>query len=258
MASNDIPAALASLIAKHSVPSFTPSDPEFETLRQAYLPTSKLPSRIIRPETAEQVAEIVDALAAAAIPFTVRAGGHDLQSRSTASGAVQLDLRRMAAVSIAADRRTAWIGGGANLKDVLAALEPAGLTAPVGNYGSVGYVGWSTYGGYGPYSGDFGLGVDHIVGARVVLADGRLVDADERLLKGLRGGGPSNWGVVVELEIRVHETKQVGTTTTVPPPLFLPPKNIADLFAFSFRLDRSRRALSSTSRLISKVPPPRS
>jgi FAD/FMN-containing dehydrogenase len=153
---------------------------------------------------------LVSAFAEAAVPFTVRSGGHDLQNRSIANGVVQLDLRLLATVEVASNRQTARIGGGANFRDVLGALEPAGLTAPVGNYGSVGYVAWSTYGGYGPYIGKFGLGTDGIVGARVVLPDGSLIDADQRLLKCLRGGGPSNWGVVVELEIKVHELQQVG------------------------------------------------
>jgi FAD/FMN-containing dehydrogenase len=209
MSPTELPTAVASVIKAHSITCISPSQPEFEVLRQGYVPTSNLPSHIIRPQTADNVAKLVSAFAEAAIPFTVRSGGHDLQSRSTANGVVQLDLRLLATVQIASDRQTARIGGGASLRDVLGALEPAGLTAPVGNYGSVGYVGWSTYGGYGPYIGKFGLGTDGIVGARVVLPDGSLIDADERLLKCLRGGGPSNWGVVVELEIKVHEVQQV-------------------------------------------------
>lgn len=72
-----------------------------------------------------------------------------------------------------------------------------------GSLSSVGYVGWSTLGGYGALTNRFGLGVDQIVGARVVNAAGEVVDADDDMLEGIRGGG-GTLGVIVELTIRVY------------------------------------------------------
>jgi hypothetical protein len=68
--------------------------------------------------------------------------------------------------------------------------------------------------GYGIMAGKYGLGCDQIVGAKVVLADGRTVDADERLLKGLRGAGPA-FGVIVELEIKVYPLTEVNAATNL-------------------------------------------
>lgn len=74
---------------------------------------------------------------------------------------------------------------------------------------SVGYVGWATLGGYGPFSSSHGLGADQIVGAKVVDAKGELVEADEELLKGIRGGG-GIFGIIVELTIKVYPLKEVS------------------------------------------------
>lgn len=74
---------------------------------------------------------------------------------------------------------------------------------------SVGYVGWATLGGYGPFSGMYGLGADQIAGARLVDARGELVDANEELLKGIRGGG-GIFGVIVELTVKVYPLKEVS------------------------------------------------
>jgi FAD/FMN-containing dehydrogenase len=72
----------------------------------------------------------------------------------------------------------------------------------------VGYAGWSMLGGYGPFSSSYGLGVDQIVGAKVVKADGDVIDADEELLFGIRGVG-GTLGVVVELTIKVYPVGKV-------------------------------------------------
>ncbi len=72
----------------------------------------------------------------------------------------------------------------------------------------MGYVGWATLGGYGPFSPNFGLGVDQIVAAKLVNHKGELIEADDELLKGLRGGG-GIFGVVVEMTIKVYPLKEV-------------------------------------------------
>jgi FAD/FMN-containing dehydrogenase len=79
-----------------------------------------------------------------------------------------------------------------------------------GSVGSVGYVGWSTNGGYGPFSSLYGLGVDQIVGAKLVNYKGELVEASDDLLKGIRGAG-NIFGVIVELTIKVFPLKEVST-----------------------------------------------
>lgn len=55
----------------------------------------------------------------------------------------------------------------------------------------------------------YGMGVDQIIGAKVVNANGEIQDADEEMLVGIRGGGGS-LGIIVELTIKVHPISTVS------------------------------------------------
>jgi FAD/FMN-containing dehydrogenase len=67
-------------------------------------------------------------------------------------------------------------------------------------------------GGYGPLIGRFGLALDNLLAAQVVLADGRVVLADPdhepELFWALRGGG-GNFGVVTAMRHRLHSVPSV-------------------------------------------------
>jgi FAD/FMN-containing dehydrogenase len=79
---------------------------------------------------------------------------------------------------------------------------------PVGWCRSVGVVGAVLGGGYGVLGRYYGLGADHLVSARVLLADGRVVraaaDEHEDLFWALRGAGGGNFGVVLSVELRTR------------------------------------------------------
>ena len=56
--------------------------------------------------------------------------------------------------------------------------------------------------------GNFGLGVDQILGAKVVTHEGKIVEADERMLQVIRGGG-GTLGVIVAMTIKVYPLDKV-------------------------------------------------
>jgi ketosteroid isomerase-like protein len=163
------------------------------------------PAVVVRCLDASEVQAVVLAAAAAGLPLSVRGGGHDWAGRALREGGVVVDLSLMRSVRIEGD--VASVAGGATNLDVMSAAERSGLTAAAGSTGGVGFAGLALGGGYGPLVGRFGLALDNLLGAEVVLADGRLVAADATrepdLFWALRGGG-GNLGVVVSLRVRLH------------------------------------------------------
>jgi FAD/FMN-containing dehydrogenase len=135
----------------------------------------------------------------------------------------------MNAVAICPDKGAARISGGARAADIVVLTDPLGL-APV--TGSVGMAGLTLGGGYGPLIGRFGLAVDNLMAATVVLADGRVVvataDYEEDLLWALRGGG-GNFGVVIEMRHRLHHLPTVRSGLLIYP--FAHAKAILDGYA---------------------------
>jgi FAD/FMN-containing dehydrogenase len=162
-------------------------------------------------DTTEDVQAAVRIARSHQLPLSVRGGGHDWAGRALRDGGLVIDLTRMRHVEVDAVGRTATVAGGATASDVTAAV-PHGLAAVTGNVGAVGMGGFLLGGGYSHLSTRFGLAVDNLLGAEVVLADGRLVWADASrnpdLFWGLRGGG-GNFGVVTSMRIRLHPVSKV-------------------------------------------------
>ncbi|MEI9899829.1 MAG: FAD-binding oxidoreductase [Hyphomicrobium sp.] len=170
-----------------------------------------MPLAVVHCRTSLDVVAAVKAAGESNIPLSVRGGGHDWAGRALCGGIV-VDLSAMNAVAVDPGRGFADIAGGARAADAVAATDPLGLAVVTGSVGAVGMAGLTLGGGYGPLIGRFGLALDNLLAAQVVLADGRMVVASERqepdLFWALRGGG-GNFGVVVSMRHRVHPVPKV-------------------------------------------------
>jgi FAD/FMN-containing dehydrogenase len=191
------------------VPWIETASAEYESKRKTYnLDNTSSPSAIACPRHAQDVAALVRYAIESNLPITVRSGGHDIFGRSIVQSALCIDMRAIDFVEIAPDRKSAKIGGGILTGKLIEVLSKEGLATPFGSVPSVGYFGWASLGGYGALSGQWGLGVDQIIGAEVVDANGEVIQADEEMLKGIRGAG-GNFGIVVGLQIKLCELKTV-------------------------------------------------
>jgi FAD/FMN-containing dehydrogenase len=163
-------------------------------------------------ETSADVQAAVRVARRHGMPFSVRAGGHDWAGRALRPDGLVIDLSRMGQIIVDSQSRIATVQGGAKSKDVAAAAGAHGLLAALGNCGAVGMAGLTLGGGYGPLNGLYGLAADNLLGAEVVLADGRRVttnpDEEPELFWAIRGGG-GNFGVVTSLQVQLHETRHM-------------------------------------------------
>lgn len=174
-------------------------------------PVGRMPRTVVHCRSLQDIQLAIAAARSAGLSLSVRGGGHDWAGRALCDGLV-IDLGEMRHVVVSPDRRSARISGGARAFDVLAATDPLGLAAVTGSCSAVGMAGLTLGGGYGPLIGRFGLALDNLMAADVVLADGRIVTAEpgrnEDLFWALRGGG-GNFGVVAAIRVRLHELPNV-------------------------------------------------
>ncbi|WP_088343728.1 MULTISPECIES: FAD-binding oxidoreductase [Rhodomicrobium] len=170
------------------------------------------PALVVPCRTPADVQNAVTAAQAHGIPLSARGGGHDWAGRALRDGGLVLDLSAMRGVSVDAAARVATVAGGATARDLSMAAGAHGLAAVTGNSSGIGMAGYLLGGGYGALTPRFGLALDNLLGAEIVLADGRLVIADAlqntELFWALRGGG-GNFGVVVSMKIRLHPVAEL-------------------------------------------------
>lgn len=184
---------------------YTRSSPHFTNLKSIWnlQHTENNPLVLIRATSTEDVSTVIKFCVANNLPLTVRSGGHDLWGRSNVTDAVILDVRELNDIKLAEDKQSVTIGGGVQTGPLIDFLDSHGLVTSCTLAGIVGHVGWAFSGGFGPLVNAYGLGVDQIISAKIITADGTLQDADDELLWGIRGAGGA-FGVITEAKFKIY------------------------------------------------------
>lgn len=188
-------------------------DGEYEEARRIY---NAMIDR--RPAMIARCADVADVIASVNLArdkdllVAVRGGGHNGPGLSLCDGGVVIDLSAQRGVHVDPRARTVTVEGGALWGDVDHATHAFGLATVSGIISTTGVGGLTLGGGHGHLSRRYGLTIDNLLSADVVLADGSFVTASENehpdLFWALRGGG-GNFGIVTSFEYRLHPVDTV-------------------------------------------------
>lgn len=193
----------------------TPESPGYDQARAVYnAMIDRRPAAIARCRDAADVIECVRFGRAHDVELAVRGGGHNAGGLGVWDDALVVDLSSMRSTTVDPQDRSVRVDGGCVWGDVDHATIEFGMATPSGFVSTTGVGGLTLGGGIGNLSRRFGLTVDNLLSADVVLADGDFVTTDEHthddLFWALRGGG-GNFGVVTSFTFRCHEIGEHGT-----------------------------------------------
>jgi FAD/FMN-containing dehydrogenase len=207
-----------------------PGDDAYEPARRVYnAMIDKRPALIVRCVDVGDVIAAVDYARTNKMLTAIRGGGHNGGGLGTCEDGLVIDLSGMKGARVDQAARRVRVAAGSVWGDVDHATHPFGLAVPTGFISSTGVGGLTLGGGIGYLTRAYGLTIDNLLSADVVLADGSVVTADERsnsdLFWALRGGG-GNFGVVTSFEFQAHPVR-----TLYAGPTFWPLEQTSDVMA---------------------------
>jgi FAD/FMN-containing dehydrogenase len=194
-------------------PNFTgdllkPTDSGYDEARRVHNGLiDKRPALIARCRGTADVADAVKLARSMGLEIAVRGGGHNVGGRATIDNGLMIDLAPMKGIHVDPTKRTARAQGGVLWKELNRDTQLHGLATTGGVVGTTGIAGLTLGGGLGWLMPKYGLALDNLLSAEMVMADGSVVraaaDENPDLYWAIRGGG-GNFGIAASLEYRLH------------------------------------------------------
>ena len=190
-----------------------PTDPNYQSDRQlANNAFQSFPQLIVYCEAFSDVRQCLVFAQRFGLAVAVRSGGHSTAGLS-ANDDMVIDLSRLRYVIVDPAGKTAVVGAGTTMARLNAALDIYHLHVPGGSCHDVCVAGFMQGGGYGYTSRKFGMNCDNVLAVRVMLADGRIVVANNKVNRDLfwavRGGTGGNFGILLEITYTLYVVKSV-------------------------------------------------
>jgi FAD/FMN-containing dehydrogenase len=211
-----------------ATPSFTgqllrPTDLAYDDRRRVH--NGLIDKRPAIIASCHGVADVVDAVRLArtlGFEVSVRGGGHNVAGRATIDQGLMIDLSPMRGIHVDPRTRTVLAQGGVLWRELNRETQLHGLATTGGVVGSTGIAGLTLGGGVGWLMPKYGLALDNLRSADMVMPDGSVVraSADETpdLFWAIRGGG-GNFGIAASLEYTLHQVGPMITGGVVAHPL---------------------------------------
>ncbi len=137
----------------------------------------------------------------------VRGGGHNVAGFGTCDNGIVIDLSPMKKIEVDAGAGTARAQAGLTWGEFDKVTQAHNLATTGGLVSTTGIAGFTLGGGFGWLVRQYGLTVDNLLSAEMVLANGKRLTAspteNSDLFWGVRGGG-GNFGIVTSFEYRLH------------------------------------------------------
>src|SRR5438874_12172106 len=186
--------SIAELKAKLRGPVIEPDDPDYDDARKVY---NAMIDR--KPRLITRCADVADVMGAVQFGrenemlVSIRGGGHNAAGLGVCDDGLVIDLSAMRFTIVDPKNNTVRVGGGCTWADVDHATHAFGLAVPTGFISSTGVGGLTLGGGIGYLTRRYGLTIDNLLAADMVLADGTFVTASasqhQDLFWAIRGGG---------------------------------------------------------------------
>jgi hypothetical protein len=190
-----------------------PKDPDYNEVRKVYNGMiNKHPGMIVKCVDVADVINSVNFGRENNLLVAVRGGGHNGGGLGLCDEGLVIDLSGIKFIRVDTSNNTVRVGGGNLWGEVDHATHPFGLAVPAGIISSTGVGGLTLGGGVGHLSRKYGLTIDNLLEADMVLADGTFVTVNAKqnsdLFWAIRGGG-GNFGIVTSFKFQAHPVKTV-------------------------------------------------
>ncbi|KAJ6259551.1 hypothetical protein Dda_5188 [Drechslerella dactyloides] len=166
------------------------------------------PYAMVYPRTEEDVAETVKYCREKGLKCLAQSGGHSWRIKNSGDIDIIISLRELNTVTVAEDLKSATMGGGTLVGELINATSAKGVDVATGVCNSVGAVGSLLHGGIGRNIGRLGLGIDNLLSVNIVDATGKLhknvtESCVEDLWWAIRGAGAA-LGIVTQATVKTH------------------------------------------------------
>ena len=190
-----------------------PRDAHYDQARKVYnAMIDKRPGMIVKCADVADVIASVNFGRQNNLLVAVRGGGHNGGGLGLCDGGLVIDLSGIKNIRVDTAAKTIRVGGGNTWGEVDHASHAFGLATPAGIISTTGVGGLTLGGGVGHLSRKYGLTIDNLLEADMVLADGSFVTVNAKqnsdLFWAIRGGG-GNFGIITSFLFKAHDVHTV-------------------------------------------------